>query len=123
MTTPTLRPGLFFLLPPELYERIARGQTAIPSEAKDARDSIDGSGRRDDTGDRARHSSTLRFRLSLLPSEVGMGREQHDLLQLYIMGSVQGDRLGTVSHVLGKPVLVASPSRQPSDPCRPQGRT
>ena len=34
MTTPTLRPGLFFLLPPELYERIARGLTAIPSEAR-----------------------------------------------------------------------------------------
>ena len=102
---------------------MCRGQTAIPSEARDARDSIDDSGRRDDTGDRARHSSTLRSQLSLLPSEVGMGREQHDLLQLHIIGSVQGDRFGTVSHVLGKPVLVASPSRQPRDLCRPQGRT
>ena len=85
--------------------------------------SIDDFGRCDDTGDRARHSSTLRSRLSLLPSEVGMGREQRDLLQLYNMGSVQGDRFGTVSDVLGKPVLVASPSRQPRDLCRPEGRT
>ena len=90
---------------------------------RNARTSIDCSGRRDDHGDRARDSSTLRLQLSCLPSEVGMGRQQLDLLQVYILGAVQDGRFGSVSHVSGQPVLVASTARSRGALCRPQGRT
>jgi hypothetical protein len=45
-----------------------------------------------------------------LPPEVGVGRQHRHRLQLYIMGAVPDDGVGTLGHVLGQPVLAAGTS-------------
>ena len=84
----------------------------------DAHASSDNRGGHDDPGGRPGHGSTLRSSLSGLLPEVGGGRLHRHRLQLYIIGSVQDDGVGTLSYVLRQPILAASTSgiagRRPS---------
>ena len=84
----------------------------------DAHASSDNPGGHDDPGGRPGHGSTLRSPVSGLLPEVGGGRLHRHRLQLYIIGSVQDDGVGTLSYVLRQPILAASTSgiagRRPS---------
>jgi hypothetical protein len=84
----------------------------------DAHASSDNPGGHDDPGGRPGHGSTLRSSLSGLLPEVGGERLHRHRLQLYIIGSVQDDGVGTLSYVLRQPILAASTSgiagRRPS---------
>jgi hypothetical protein len=79
---------------------------------------LDNPGGHGDPGGRPGHGSTLRFPVSGLLPEVGGGRFHRHRLQLYIIGSVQDDGVGTLSYVLRQPILAASTSgiagRRPS---------
>ena len=84
----------------------------------DAHASSDNLGGHDDPGGRPGHGSTLRSPVSGLLPEVGGGRLHRHRLQLYIIGSVQDDGVGTLSYVLRQPILAANTSgiagRRPS---------
>ena len=84
----------------------------------DAHASSDNPGGHDDPGGRPGHGSTLRSPVSGLLPEVGGGRLHRHRLQLYIIGSLQDDGVGTLSYVLRQPILAASTSgiagRRPS---------
>lgn len=76
----------------------------------DAHGSVYDVDRCNDPCGRPRRGSTLRFPLPGLPPEVGAGRRYRHRLRLHIMGAVPGNGVGTVGHVFGQPLLVASTS-------------
>jgi hypothetical protein len=81
----------------------------------DAHASSDSPGGHDDPGGRPGHGSTLRSPVSGLLPEVGGGWLHRHRLQLYIIGSVQDDGVGTLSYVLRQPILAAGiAGRRPS---------
>ena len=84
----------------------------------DAHASSDDPSGRDDLVGRAGHGSTLRSPLPGLSPKVGGEWLHRHRLQLYIIGSVQDDGVGTLSYVLRQPILAASTSgiagRRPS---------
>ena len=85
-------------------------QLRDPSEAKEARNSIDDLGRPDATGDRARHNSNpFAFRS-------GNGEGAARFIAAIHHGISAGRPLGTVNHVLGKSVWVASPFQTAKGP-------
>src|ERR1700680_1998715 len=76
----------------------------------DAHASSDDPSGRDDLVGRAGHGSTLRSPLPGLSPKVGGEWLHRHRLQLYIVGPMQDDGVGTLSDVLGQPILVASTS-------------
>jgi hypothetical protein len=82
----------------------------ISNEVYDAHASSDDPSGRDDLVGRAGHGSTLRSPLPGLSPKVGGEWLHRHRLQLYIVGPMQDDGVGTLSDVLGQPILVASTS-------------